>query len=134
MSENNFMIYMLTSPSGKSYIGQTNNFVKRISLHKRKSGCPLVHSAIKKYGIENIKIKILKENISISEANILEKKFILEYGTIAPNGYNLRDGGENSSISETTKQRLSLINKGKEMSEDTRKKISEYQKGRNYEF
>ena len=62
------IIYMATSPSGKSYIGQTTR-----SIDDRKIGhaCDAeTHdyafaNAIKKYGIDNFEWKILYENIFI---------------------------------------------------------------------
>ena len=57
-----FVIYMHTSPSGKSYIGQTNDYNTRCRRHKTdmKSGCPAFRDAIKKYGWDNFKWEIIR--------------------------------------------------------------------------
>jgi len=95
MSTNNlYVIYKITSPSGKSYIGQTNNMKRRITKHKsRSSTCRLVSSAIQKYGWDNIHHEILLSGLSIDEANIHEPLLIIEHSTLSPAGYNLKSGG-----------------------------------------
>jgi len=49
------------------------------------------HQAIRKYGIENFNFSVLKEidTDNWEEVNNLESKYINEYKTISPNGYNL---------------------------------------------
>lgn len=49
------IIYKFTSPSGKSYIGQTNQGNKRYSQHAKssKSKDGKFQRAIRKYGFEN---------------------------------------------------------------------------------
>ena len=69
-------IYMYTNKiNGKRYIGQTIDFNKRHKKHISSSynekkeydyNYPF-HRAIRKYGIENFKIKILAENIPTQE-------------------------------------------------------------------
>lgn len=109
-----YLIYKYTSPSGKSYIGQTNKLTRRISKHKQSnSPCINFRKAINKYGYENFKLEILVEHLTLDEANILEEQFIKEHNTIAPNGYNLTPGGLNHKKSEEQKQKISIANKGK---------------------
>ena len=57
------IIYRLTSPSGKTYIGQTDrSFQVRWNQHCGKSSCcTALHRAIKKYGKENMTKEILCE-------------------------------------------------------------------------
>ena len=105
---NNYLIYKHTSPSGKAYIGQTNNLKRRNKLHKYSTGCTVFSSAIKKYGFDNFKHEILASNLTIEEANKLECEFISEHNTIYPNGYNLMSGGMNSTHSEKTKQTIRI--------------------------
>lgn len=49
-------IYMITSPSGKSYIGQTIRPIQtRLKEHRtgKSSDCVAIYNAIQKYGWEN---------------------------------------------------------------------------------
>lgn len=69
--------------------------------HKQDSFCNYdekrynqpIHQAIRKYGIENFNITVLEENISDEDIDEKEKYYIKYYNTIAPNGYNLTEGG-----------------------------------------
>ncbi|RWZ87202.1 MAG: hypothetical protein EO766_11770 [Hydrotalea sp. AMD] len=120
-----YLIYKFTSPSGKSYIGQTNNLIKRQQAHINiNSKCSAIRNAIQKYGWENFTVEILVENISLDEANILEENLIKEHNTLYPNGYNLRTGGLNQLFSDYTKQKLSEAHTGKILSEEHKQKIS----------
>ena len=107
-------IYMFTSPSGKSYIGLTceNNINDRWEGHlKSSSHCTLLKRAMKKYGWDNIKKKILiefKHEINDKLLPEYEKRFIKAYNTLAPNGYNCTDGGEGGKrYCEETRQNIS---------------------------
>ena len=122
---NNYLIYKHTSPSGKSYIGQTNNYKRRCALHKNPTnGCRAFANAIKTYGWDNFTHEILHENLSIDRANKLEAMCILEHNTLSPNGYNLKIGGLNTSTSQETRAKMSLAQKGRIHSQETRDKIS----------
>jgi group I intron endonuclease len=129
MSQSNCVIYKFTSPSGKSYIGQTNNLKVRIRAHKRKSSkCTAISFAIQKHGFENFTQEILKENLTLEEANHWEEKLIAEHDTLSPNGYNLVTGGNNKKHSADTIARMSAAKKN--MSAETRAKMSEISKKR----
>lgn len=109
------IIYLLTSPSGKRYIGQSKHSIeRRVSVHKSaakmntKKNCIVLNAAIKKYGIEKFKKEILLicEN---EDLNLNEIKFIDFYDTLSPNGYNLTKGGDSfHNLSEFSKQKLSI--------------------------
>lgn len=124
------VIYKLTSPSGKSYIGQTRNFRMRCNEHKSSKHCTRLTSAIKKYGFNSFTHQILESGLTIDQANILEEKYIKEHSTIHPNGYNLASGGMSSRHNEDTKKLISSIQKGRIKSEEERRKISESNKGK----
>lgn len=86
-------IYKITNKvNGKSYIGQSIDINRRWNEHKTGSYTSAIHLAIIKYGIENFIWEILEE-CSIKELDIKEKYYIQQYNTLAPNGYNLTDGG-----------------------------------------
>lgn len=103
------VIYQLTSPSGKSYIGQTKNLSTRLKQHQTSPECRLFHYAIKKYGWNSMVLTILKENLSLDEANYWEEYYINTYNTLTPNGYNLIPGGNNHAHTDETKQLLREI-------------------------
>jgi group I intron endonuclease len=114
---NNYLIYKHTSPSGKSYIGQTNNYKRRCNAHKHKSSqCLAFAKAINKHTWDAFTHEILHENLTIEQANELEAKLIAEHNTLAPNGYNLRSGGLNSTHSVEARAKMSLANLGKSKS------------------
>lgn len=90
-------IYKYTSPSGKSYIGQTVTGLSERAGHNGKNyiGCKYFYSAIKKYGFQNFISEILGEFL-IEELNSKERYFIEVFNTLAPNGYNIQPGGKYS--------------------------------------
>lgn len=89
-------IYKYTSPSGKSYIGQTVQSLANRAGHNGKNyiGCTYFYSAIKKYGWNNFVVEILGE-YPIEELNFQERRHIEIYNTLAPNGYNIQIGDTN---------------------------------------
>ncbi len=78
LEERKHCIYMITSPRGKSYVGQTLCFRKRMWAHRKvNSGCTAVSAAIQKYGLDNMKVVILLKNLTQREKPINMKNFIL---------------------------------------------------------
>lgn len=113
-------IYKITSPSGKSYIGQTVRDVsRRINRHGKESRCVNIHRAILKYGKDNFNIEIL--GIFLLELlDLAEISAIKENNTLSPNGYNLKEGGANGIPSEETRKKISEALKGKPISPERR--------------
>jgi hypothetical protein len=90
---------MLTSPSGKSYIGITvktveKRFAKHVehALGKRDNG--VLYSAVRKYKPENFLVKTLVIANDWDYLCDLERKAIVAFKTRHPLGYNMTDGGE----------------------------------------
>ena len=118
------------------YIGFSSK-TPETSLNYYGSG-NLINKAIKKYGKENFTKTILKEFESIDEARKYEE-YLIEYHDAIKNTeyYNLTKGGnggfsENAKIkqrSAETRQKISQSQKGKTVSEKTRKLLSEKLKG-----
>ena len=109
-NENNYKVYKYTSPSGKYYIGQTCRSLKA-RAYNGEGYChsTYFYNAIKKYGFENFSCEILKQDLSLEEANYWEKFFISFYkSNDRKYGYNITLGGENHSLSEEGKAKLSL--------------------------
>lgn len=102
-------IYLLTSPSGKKYVGQTWNYERRMWQHSQPgTQQPAIRRAVEKYGWENIQRKVLADGIDNQEdLDKLEIQYITEYGTLAPDGYNLKGGGSYGKHIEATKQLIS---------------------------
>ena len=90
-------IYSYTSPSGKKYIGQTTtSLIKRSGKRGRGYlGCNVFYNAIKKYDFENFTPEIIGE-FAFKELNEKEQEYIRKFNTFIPNGYNLKDGGQNT--------------------------------------
>ena len=108
------VIYKLTFPSGKSYIGQTiRPFNERWRQHKNSAlvqpdgGCRLLNRAINHYGPNNITYEILFETED-EFLNNLEMEMIWLYNTLSPNGYNLKTGGNfNPEYSDESRLKMS---------------------------
>lgn len=108
------IIYKLTSPKGKEYIGQTTKtFDVRMCNHKsassnldKKDGCRALNNATRKYGWGNFVKQIVLE-CDDNELDFYEEYFISEYNTLSPNGYNLISGGNSNKIYSTeTKEKI----------------------------
>ena len=100
-------IYILTSPSGKQYVGLDSDMPNRAKKHLRGASkdCRAIHAAIKKHGAENFSVEYIRyPGISREALNAVEKWKIAQLNTIAPNGYNLTDGGESGSHSEESRE------------------------------
>lgn len=125
------IIYIYTSPSGKSYIGQTWNPEKRKVDHRNKVRDTAFSKAIKKYGFDNMKYEVIHHGISSQlELDILEMSEIKNRKTLFPFGYNLTEGGMAGLLSEETKKKISDLKIGKKHSDITKRKMSESRKGR----
>ena len=115
-----YFIYKYTFPNGKVYIGQTykgsNRFGNHIEYHKQP-----VHFAMLKY--PDYKKEIL-EYCSIDEVDEREQFYIALYHSMEkPFGYNLTSGGnKNKQWAPEVRQRI--IEKLKNPSEETRRKMS----------
>lgn len=111
-------VYITTNLSNnKQYIG--SHSTNKVDDNYLGSGRYFL-KALKKEGIKNFKREILQECNDILEARELEGDYIKKYNTLYPNGYNLSPMG-------------GIGFKGAFHSENTRKKQSEWQKGKTYE-
>jgi group I intron endonuclease len=110
------IIYKITSPSGKAYVGQTIRSLKiRMQQHKSKySECTLLKRAIDKYGDE-MKYEIIEDNIPQEQLDEREIYWIKELNSLAPSGYNLTTGGQFSKeYTQELKDRMRDIKKSKD--------------------
>lgn len=126
-----YCIYRITNKiNGKTYIGQHK--YKKLNDDYMGSG-KLIRRAQKKYGIENFEKGILYSRIQYKETtDDMERFAIAKERALGKAEYNIANGGNGKgTVSESTKRKLSEINKGmnhpnyvKHLSEETRKKMS----------
>jgi group I intron endonuclease len=78
---NNYIVYRLTSPSNKFYIGSTSNIKRRLKSHFKgiNNGNAYIHYATEKYGKENINVEILCTCITREEAYKKEQEYLDKY-------------------------------------------------------
>ncbi|QJX73983.1 GIY-YIG catalytic domain-containing protein [Faustovirus] len=108
------LIYMITAPNGKVYIGQTTKtFAARMAGHKSsaktgKGYCRHLNNAIKQYGWDKFTKEILLR-CNARDLCYYEKQFIALYDALnRDHGYNLVDGGnENKTYSLEMREYMS---------------------------
>jgi hypothetical protein len=141
--------------TGKKYIG--DHSTDNLNDGYLGSG-KIIKESIKKYGRKNFHKEILEFFESKEEAFNAQEKYINEYGTLVPDGYNISSKGgygiSESLLSDDTKNKIRIskigdknpmfgkslskkhkeiisnLHTGKEVSEETRKKMSEVSKGK----
>lgn len=129
------IIYKATSPSGKVYIGQTSNSLKRRKI-QHKCVANFTDSkfsrAIKKYGIDSLTWEILHKDIPTDQLDNLEILEIASYNSFI-NGYNSTPGGDGvKEHTKEAKEKMSKAQKGKVMSQIVKDKISKTLKQREF--
>jgi hypothetical protein len=113
---------------GMSYVGQSVEPFTRISNHFRGYDNDYFHNALKLYGKENFEWQIIMSGPESSISDVEIGCIVLE-GTKSPLGYNLTDGGEGTHgriCSEETRQKISISNLGKKMSEEFKNQKRDY--------
>lgn len=124
-------LYVITNLiNNKRYVGIAQDYHRRWREHKSGHGSKLVHQAIEKYGVENLKFTVACKG---TEAYVkeMEVRAIHMLDTMAHSGYNLTEGGEGShgwKASDETRKRMRDSHKGttgQSMSNATKQKIGE---------
>ena len=119
-------IYMYTNKiNGKRYVGQAVDFNRRHKQHisssynkknKYQYNLPF-HCAIRKYGLDNFEVEILKENLNTQcLLNLYECYYIKKFNLLCKNrkGYNISNGGSNGNpMSGKTDEEIKQWNKKK---------------------
>lgn len=82
--------------NNKIYIGQSIDIKTRWYKHKCAKDDFYIHKALRKYGINNFSFEIIEE-CKQEELNEKEKYYIQFYNSLAPNGYNMIEGGSNEA-------------------------------------
>lgn len=115
MVDDRHVVYMHTSKTtGKSYVGiSKRGFDRRWEEHCRLP-CKgsAFNNAIEKHGSDDFYHEVLfvSEDGNYDKLSEMERHFIKEYSTLAPNGYNMTDGGGGTNgfrFSDTQKERMS---------------------------
>ena len=129
-----YYIYRITNKvNGKTYIGQHK--YKKLNDSYMGSGI-LLAKAKKKYGKENFEKEIIYSRIQYKEtADDMERFVIAKERAKGKAEYNLADGGGGISgyhfhLSDETKKKMSEYWKGKQFSEETKKRISDAKRGK----
>lgn len=154
------LIYCATLPSNKKYFGFTIDFENRKRTHKchaNKGTKNKFYNAIRKYGWDSIKWKIIEEYKSESKKDlkeILSKREVywISESKSYTNGYNGTKGGdgvlgltwreeskeklsktqEGRTLSESWKEHIGLGGLGREVTRETKDKIGLKNKGNDY--
>jgi group I intron endonuclease len=142
---NTGVIYVATNrENGKQYVGQAVSFDphgRKWGSHRRwqvhvknattgRCECRLLENAIRKYGADTFDLEDV-DKCQVDDLNDLEDKRIVEFNTLAPNGYNLMTGGGNGRRHSTeTRELMSKTRTGKRHSDLTRQRMSEASSGR----
>jgi len=132
-------VYKLTlkKKSRKAYIGQTLRDIEdRLKEHQQlSSGCRAISAAIQKHGWENFEKEWYE--VPDEDLNFYEEMLVALLGTLAPGGYNLKEGGgATGKMSEESKKKMSEALSGekhpmygKEHTEKAKQKMREANSG-----
>lgn len=134
-------IYKITSPSGRTYIGQSTNIKARELLYRgvHCKSQPRLYASFIKHGFSGHIFEVVEE-CDVDQLNVRERHWQDFYDVLSEGGLNCmltsvegRAGGHSEEskrkISEARKKQP-IFNKGVKKSEETKKKMSEAQKGR----
>lgn len=111
---NNYKLHVHIAPNGKRYYGITKQKPER----RWANGANYMHNqhfarAINKYGWDNIEHIVIYDNLTEDEAKMLEQYMIQWYKTADRDyGYNISLGGDGGNHSEETKKKISELQKG----------------------
>lgn len=126
-------IYKITSPTGKVYIGQSNNIERRFYSYSRLHNCKsqiVLYRSFLKYGVKEHNFEVLEECLEI-ELNNKERHYQDLFDVIGINGLNCkltRSSDRSGKMSNEAK--INLSNSRKNLSESARKNISIGQKNK----
>ncbi len=130
-------IYCLTFPNGKQYVGLTTTPpARRFSRHKAAAANPengsRLYLAWRKHGAPSLQVLAEFQNDELAAA---EREYILALNSRIPHGYNQGEGGEGPfgvAVSEETRRKISEAQKGKIMSEVSRQRMAAAKLGRRH--
>ena len=134
---NTGIIYKITNPNGKMYIGQTTHYSSRVSAYRNLNirRQELIQNSIKKYGWENHTIEVVCE-VPVEELDTKEVFYINQFGTyckLNPQGMNMTLGGLGSrgrKDSEEVKEKRAKAHVGRKRSDKSKQLMSLAKKGK----
>lgn len=112
------------------YEGRFKDHISEAICNTKKKQCTYLNNAIRKYGKEAFSVKLIT-TCPIKELDTMEEKYIKDYNSLYPNGYNLTVGGKvfkNNIIDiQPTNPSNNPKKRGgcKQRTSDTRTKMSE---------
>ena len=133
--------------TGKAYVGQAQKLMGvaeqkwggkgRWTRHRLESTLEdassyqnLVSEAIRTHGFESFELKIICECL-LDEMDELEERYIAEYNTLEPNGYNMTTGGKKGKHSQLANERKMV--RRTDFSDKARDNMSKGQVGKRYQ-
>lgn len=129
--EGKCLVYKITSPTGRIYIGQTRNLKNRMSKY-RHLDCksqPKLYNSFKRHGVQNHRIDILII-CNESDLNKSETEMIIKHKSFLNKHLNCRIEGEFKTASKETRKKISNALKGRIFKEEWKVKLSAATKGR----
>ena len=124
-------IYLITdTTNGMKYTGKHHYHIEG-QLDPNYHGSGVIIKNIYKKRPETLKEEYIKTCYSEEEMCSDEQYYIKFYNTLWPNGYNLTEGGDGFSGGpcEEIRRKMSESHKGKQLSEETKKKLSKVHSG-----
>lgn len=119
-------VYLTTNlVNGKQYVGQ--HLSEGFDKYYKGSGTA-VNRAFKKYGWDNFKCEVICWCSTQTQLNEAEDNCIKLYGTMSPQGYNLKRGGANGRFSKESRKKVSEARKKRFKNPEELKKLSEASK------
>lgn len=122
--------------NGKCYYGQTRQPPnRRWSQHKqaaKNGGKMILYNAMRLHGIDKFSFEVVYTCETLEELNSKEIEFIAENNSLSPDGYNASKGGDNYEKTPETCAKISASNKGRIVTEEWRKNLSNSRKGRKH--
>ena len=111
------------------YIGRFNDHVSEALCNSKKAQCTYLNNSIRSHGKDSFQVELILV-CPRQELDTYERKYIEEYATLYPNGYNLTRGGKvfkdkNISIDATQPTNVPKTRGGcKFRSQETRTKMT----------
>jgi group I intron endonuclease len=119
-------VYLTTNLiNGKQYVGDHTINIKEKKYYIGSGDIFL--KACKKYNEENFFKEILEWFETREEAFNAQEKYIKQFNTLKPNGYNISPKGGHqckNSVSEETKRKISISNRSKAKTDKARQNMS----------
>ena len=135
-------VYLITNRvNGKRYVGVTcRGYLERFKEHVNSAmsgSTTILHSAIRKYGVNNFDVMLLESDVSDDDVSQREKHYIQLYNTFYTSGigYNMTEGGGGVAgykHTSSTKQKISASLSGHVFPKGRNKKIQAAMTGREY--